>query len=50
MLREDLSGTQNLMSDTVDKFWITSEQDIRNTLAKTEQKIGRAVNMLAKAA
>jgi hypothetical protein len=34
---------------TADRFWITSEQDIRKTLAKTEQKIGRAV-MLEKAA
>ena len=49
-LREDLDNTRNVMSDTVRKFWIISEHDIRKTLAKTEQKIGRAVNMLSKAA
>jgi hypothetical protein len=49
-LREDLDNTRNAMSDTVDKFWITSEHDIRDTLAKTQQKIGRAVNMLKKKA
>jgi hypothetical protein len=38
------------MSDTVDNFWIDLEYDIRERLAKTEQQIGRAVKMLAKAA
>lgn len=38
------------MSDTVDNFWIESEHDIRDRLAKTEQKIGTAVRVLAKAA
>lgn len=36
------------MSDTVDNFWIESEHDIRDRLAKTEQKIGTAVRVLAK--
>lgn len=49
-VREDLANTRDLMSDTVDNFWIESEHDIRERLAKTEQKIGRAVKMLAKAA
>jgi hypothetical protein len=38
------------MSNTVDNFWIESEHDNRERLAKTEQKIGRAVKMLAKTA
>lgn len=49
-VREDLDNTREVMSDTVDNFWIESEHDIRERLAKTEQKIGRAVKMLAKAA
>jgi hypothetical protein len=49
-LREDLDSTRAVMSDTVDNFWIDSEHDIRERLARTEQKIGRAVKMLAKAA
>lgn len=49
-VREDLDNTRSLMSDTVDNFWIESEHDIRDRLAKTEQKIGTAVRVLAKAA
>jgi hypothetical protein len=49
-MREDLVSTQNAVSDTIEKFWIIPEQDIRQTLAKTQQKIGRAVQMLEKAA
>jgi hypothetical protein len=49
-LREDLDSTREVMSDTVDNFWIDSEHDIRERLARTEQKIGRAVKVLAKAA
>ncbi len=49
-VRDDLNESRNTMIETVRKFWIMSEHDIRNILAKTEQKIGRAVNMLRKAA
>ncbi len=49
-VREDLDNTREVMSNTVDNFWTDSEQDIRERLAKTEQKIGKAVKMLAKAA
>ncbi len=49
-VREDLDNTREVMSNTVDNFWVDSEQDIRDRLAKTEQKIGRAVKVLAKAA
>ncbi len=49
-VREDLDNTREVMSNTVDNFWVDSEQDIRDRLAKTEQKIGRAVKMLAKTA
>jgi serine/threonine protein kinase len=37
-------------SATFDQFWIIPEHNIRETLAKTEQKIGRAVEMLKRAA
>jgi len=50
MVREDLDATRNTITDTFVKFWTTSEQDIRNTLARTQQKIGRAVDMLKRAA
>jgi hypothetical protein len=49
-MREDLASTQEAMNDTVDKFWTTPETNIRETLAKTQKKIGRAVQMLEKAA
>ena len=49
-MREDLAGTQNAVSDTFEKFWIIPEADIRQTLANTQRKIGRAVQMLQKAA
>ena len=50
MIREDLDGTRNMMSDTVQDFWIIPERDIRETLARTKQKIGRAVEALERAA
>lgn len=50
MMREDLEGTRVAVTDTFDQFWIIPEQNIRETLAKTEQKIGRAVEMLKRAA
>jgi hypothetical protein len=49
-MREDLAGVQNAVNDTFQKFWTTPETHIRETLAKTQQKIGRAVQMLPKAA
>ncbi len=49
-MREDLAGTQNAVSDTLEKFWIIPEADIRETLANTQRKIGRAVQMLQQAA
>ena len=48
-MRDDLAGTQNAVSDTFEKFWTTPETHIRETLAKTRQKIGRAVQLLQKA-
>lgn len=50
MVRENLDATRNSVTDTFAKFWTTSEQDIRETLARTQQKIGRAVDMLKRAA
>jgi hypothetical protein len=50
LLRNDLDGMRNTMSHTCDNFWVISEHDIRETLARTEQKIGRALDMLKTAA
>jgi hypothetical protein len=49
-VRDDLDQSRTTMSETARKFWIMSEHDIREILTKTEQKIGRAVNMLGNAA
>jgi hypothetical protein len=49
-LRHDLEGTRNAVTDLHENFWVTSEQDIREMLEKTEQKIGRVVGALDKAA
>lgn len=49
-LRDDLDGTRSTVSDLHEKFWVTSEQDIREMLAKTQQKIARVVGMLERAA
>lgn len=49
-MREDLASTQEAVNDTFENFWTTPETHIRETLAKTHQKIGRAVQVLQKAA
>jgi hypothetical protein len=49
-LRHDLEGTRNAVTDLHENFWVTSEQDIREMLEKTEQKIGRVMGALDKAA
>jgi len=49
-LRHDLEGTRNAVTDLHENFWVTSEQDIREMLQKTEQKIGRVMGALDKAA
>jgi len=49
-LRHDLEGTRNAVTDLHENFWVTSEQDIREMLEKTEQKIGRVMGALEKAA
>jgi hypothetical protein len=49
-LRHDLEGTRNAVTDLHENFWITSEQDIREMLQKTEQKIGRVMGELDRAA
>ena len=49
-IREDLDGTRNTVSETVQDFWIIPEGDIRETLTRTQHKIGRAVDALKRAA
>lgn len=50
MLREALDDARDAMSETVERFWITPEYDIRETLATTERKIGRVADTLSRAA
>ena len=50
MLRDDLNGARNTLADTFDKFWIIPQHDIRETLARTQQKIGKLAQMLNRAA
>jgi hypothetical protein len=50
MIREHLDGTRNNVTDTVQDFWMIPEGDIREMLARTQQKIGRAVDALKRAA
>jgi hypothetical protein len=49
-LRHDLEGTRDAVTDLHENFWVTSEQDIREMLQKTEQKISRVMGALDKAA
>lgn len=49
-LREDLDATRNAVTNTFHKFWIIPEGEIRESLAATQQKIGRAVEALRRAA
>ncbi|MGE5734977.1 MAG: hypothetical protein ACM34E_07800 [Acidobacteriota bacterium] len=49
-LRDELDVARDAVTDTFHKFWIIPERDIRETLAATQQKIGRAVDMLKRAA
>lgn len=49
-VREDLQGTRKAVTETVEKFWIIPDGDIRETLAQTEKKISRAVKVLEHAA
>lgn len=50
ILRDDLDSTRTLVADTVRNFWITPEGDIREMLARTNATIGKAVEMLKRAA
>jgi hypothetical protein len=49
-LRDDLGRTRAAVGDLHENFWVTSEQDIRDMLAKTQEKIGRAMDVLESAA
>lgn len=48
-LRNDLNRTRATVVDLHENFWVISEQEIREILAKTQEKIGRAVNLLRRA-
>jgi hypothetical protein len=40
-LRDNLDGTRAILGDLHENFWVTSEHEIRERLAKTQEKIGR---------
>ena len=50
VLRDDLDRLRNTMTETWDNVWVVSEHDIRETLGRTQQKIGNAVDLLKTAA
>jgi hypothetical protein len=49
-LRDNLDNTQVALDETLDRFWIVPESDVRGTLAHTKKQIGKAVSLLNKAA
>ncbi len=49
-LRDNLDHTQVALDDTLDRFWIVPESDVRGTLAHTKKQIAKAVTLLSKAA
>ncbi len=50
MLRDDLNATREVINEAFHKFWIVPESDIRETLAATQRRIGKAAQMLRRAA
>jgi hypothetical protein len=49
-MRDELENTRAALSETLRMYWVIPEHDIRGRLAHTEKLIGRAVNVLTKAA
>ena len=49
-LSDELKATHEALTDTFHKFWIIPQGDIRDTLATTQRKIGRAAASLRRAA
>ena len=49
-MRDELNGTHDAVKDALQNFWVIPERDIRETLAATQRKIGRALAMLRRAA
>ncbi len=49
-LRDNLTDTQVALDETLDRFWIVPESDVRGTLAHTRKQIHKAVTLLSKAA
>ena len=49
-LRDNLDHTQVALDETLDRFWIVPESDVRGTLAHTKKQIAKAVSLLNKAA
>jgi hypothetical protein len=49
-LRENLDNTQVALNETLDRFWIVPESDVRGTLVHARKQISKAVTLLSKAA
>jgi len=48
-LRDDLDTTRTLVAETVRRFWVIPDADIREMLAQTNATISKAVGMLKRA-
>ncbi len=49
-VRDNLSDTTVALDDTLDRFWLVPESDVRATLAHTKKQIDKAVTLLSRAA
>ncbi len=49
-VRDDLATTRTALTETLHRYWLVPEHDIRGKLAHTEKLIGKAVEVLSKAA
>jgi len=49
-MRDELEGTRTVLSETLRSYWVIPEHDVRLRLAATEKLIGKAVQVLRKAA
>ncbi len=49
-LCDNLNDTQIALDESLDRFWIVPESDVRGTLAYTKNQIHKALALLRKAA
>lgn len=49
-LQEELDRTRNAVTTAFEDFWVIPQFDLRETLAKTQKRIEKAVDVLKNAA